>query len=33
MVEKNGGKIQVDSFHDKGTTLHFFLKEYELEVA
>ncbi|MDN3657243.1 sensor histidine kinase [Ferruginibacter paludis] len=31
MVEKNGGKIQVESLPDKGTTFHFFLKEYELE--
>jgi signal transduction histidine kinase len=29
MVEKNGGKVQVESFPGKGTTFHFFLKEYD----
>ncbi|MDB5276441.1 MAG: hypothetical protein JWR61_1396 [Ferruginibacter sp.] len=32
MVEKNGGKIQVESLPGKGTTFYFFLKEYELQM-
>jgi two-component system CheB/CheR fusion protein len=30
MVEKNGGKIQVESATENGTTFYLYLKEYKL---